>query len=84
MKFGTVVKVTGERHDTAAYPTAVLIDSCPVQGGGVRYRAIFLPSQKGGRLIEMNLYSDECSDAVRRFDIETTVRLIQRCRGQGP
>jgi len=80
MEFGDVVKVTGTRHDTTAYPTAVVIDSAPVQGGGERHRAIFLPSHKGGRLIETNLYSSETGATVCRFGAGTTVKLLWRCR----
>ena len=81
MKFGAVVKVTGSRHDTAAYPTAVVIKTDPVMGGGERHRAIFLPSQNGRRLIEMNLYSSETGDTVRRLSEASTMALIWRCRG---
>ena len=80
MEFGTVVKVTGSRHDTAAYPTAVVLDSSPVMGGGERHRAILLPSQNGGCLIETNLYTGETGAVVCHFGAGTTVALIWRCR----
>lgn len=83
MKYGTVVKVTGDRHDTTVYPTAVVIDSVPVEGGGIRYRAIFLPDD-GGRIVEANLYTEEVGSVIDQLDADLTAWLVDRCRDQGP
>lgn len=79
LEYGTEVRVTGKRHDTKCFPTAVVFDPRPVMGGGVRYRAVFIPVF--GRPVEANLYSDEVGNVVRQHTIDSTVALIWRCRG---
>ena len=78
-KFGTEVQVTGNRHDTEYFPTAVVVDSNPVSNGGIRYRAIFIPANNGECLIETNLYSDETGSVVTVHGVSATVELIRRC-----
>ena len=80
LKYGTEVSVTGKRHDTAAFPTAVLFDPRKTMGGGVRYRAIF--RAVNGRDIEMNLYGCEMGIVIGQHSEDDMTALIMNCRNQ--
>jgi len=76
--YGTEVQVTGKRHDTAAYPTAVVFDPRKVCGGGTRYRAIF--RAVNGKNVEMNIYGCEMGVVVNQYSEDATTALIMQCR----